>query len=118
MTREKGPFLDQSSRMFHPHPLAILFYTKRFWYFLLFPALRGLYYGLLAGPEGWTSTLWMDLLAVGGVLAFGWFCWLRVGYRLEGGNLIFCQGLFFRRESRIPLCRVHGLVWQYSFCFS
>lgn len=124
MTREKSPFLHQNPRMLHPHPLAILLYTKRFWYFLLFPALRGLYYGLLVGPEGWSSNLWMDLLAIGSVLAFGWFCWLRVGYRLEEGNLIFCQGLFFRKERRIPLCRVHGLALRapfilrpFSICF-
>lgn len=110
MTRRKQRFFRKGEGERHPHPAAVLFYTKRLWYLLLIPALRGLYYGLTAGPDSWTDTLWMDFLAVGGVLAFGWFCWLGVRYRLEEEKLVLSQGLVFRRERRIPLNRVHGLA--------
>ena len=68
MIRRKGVPSKKRKGERHPHPVAILLYTRRFWYLLLIPALRGLYYGLLAGPDSWTDTLWMDLLAIGGVL--------------------------------------------------
>ena len=115
MIRRKGVPSKKRKGERHPHPVAILLYTRRFWYLLLIPALRGLYYGLLAGPDSWTDTLWMDLLAIGGVLAFGWFCWLGVRYHLEGKELVLRQGLLFRRERRIPLDRVHGLALRAPF---
>lgn len=101
----------------HTHPVSILLYTKRFWFFLVIPTLRGLIFAFFSCPVYWAETMWIDVALLGAILLYGCFCWAGEVYRVKEHQLIVRKGLIFSREWRFPLRAFHGIFQMTPLVF-
>ena len=102
-------FILREGKWRRVHPVSILLYTKRFWFFLVIPTLRGLIFTFFSYPVYWAETMWIDVAVLGTILLYGCFCWAGTSYRVREGQLTVRKGLIFSREWRFPLGAFHGI---------
>ena len=92
------------------HPLQIIPYVGKYLFLLLLPAARGLL--AIRSPEAlyaWVRGAWFDILILLMIVLFSYLTWRCNTFSCDGENLIFKNGLFIRRESRIPLGHITTL---------
>ena len=89
-----------------PHFISILSNIGRFLILLVIPQIRGLLVSLRGGFQFWLASAWMDIAVVVLIAAMGFAEWFCMGYCIDGGCLLFWQGILFRRVRRIPLDKI------------
>ncbi len=93
------------------HPVGMLRYTWRFLFLLLVPLIRGMRH--IRSPQGiyhWLRGGWIDLLAIGALLALSGLAWWRHTYILTPDRLTLQRGILLRRFTVIPLHRITTLT--------
>lgn len=87
----------------HQHPIAMVKYTYRYLFLLLFPLARGLRY--IRTPQGlytWVRGAWQDLLVIFLLLLLSFLSWQFHTYSLDEEGFTIRRGLLMRRTSYIP----------------
>ncbi len=100
----------------HQHPIAMLRYTARYLFLLLFPLARGLRY--IRSPRGlyeWMRGTWQDLLVVLALLLLSYLSWQMHTYSLDAKGFCIRRGILFHRRSLIPRRSIVTLSVEHPF---
>ena len=87
----------------HQHPIAMVKYTYRYLFLLLFPLARGLRY--IRSPQGlyaWVRGAWQDLLVLFLLLLLSYLGWQFHTYSLDDEGFTIRRGVLLRRTSFVP----------------
>lgn len=90
----------------HAHPFSTLTFLYRFLFLLIIPLARGFLSALTGDLLSWISGAWMDILTVLLIFLLAWKKWDCFKYYMDECGVFYTSGIFFRRETFIPVDRI------------
>lgn len=90
----------------HAHPFSMLTFLYRFLFLLIIPLARGFLSALTGDLLSWISGAWMDILTVLLIFLLAWKKWDCFKYYMDECGIFYTSGIFFRRETFIPVDRI------------
>ncbi len=96
------------------HPVKILGYTKKNFWLLSIPLLRGLV-ALQFDFYAWVEGAWLDILIVSLILVFALSRWFFTSYSFHDDTINVSSGVFFRSKSSVPFSNIASLSVEKSF---
>ena len=117
ITLRRATVLNRERTMYREHPFKIVKHAiKNIWLliFPLFRAVRSLTLDFDAFYH-WLSGIWIDLIIVIIMIAFGYFRWLFTFYRPGRNHIHLTTGVFIKTRSSIAYDRISAVTAESSF---
>ena len=104
--------------MYREHPIKILRHAAKNIWLLIFPVLRAVRsYNLdFDALYHWLTGLWIDVIFLAVMAAFGYFRWLFTFYRLGNHHIRHTTGMFIKTETVIAYDRISALLALSAEC--
>ena len=96
------------------HPVKILGYTTKNFWFLSIPLLRGLFY-LRFDFESWVRGAWFDILIVLFMLIFAILRWSTFLFKFDENYISFEIGIFAHKKSKLSYEKITAVEMQNRF---
>ena len=103
--------------MYREHPIKILRHAAKNIWLLIFPVLRAVRsYNLdFDALYHWLTGLWIDVIFLAVMAAFGYFRWLFTFYRLGNHHIRHTTGMFIKTETVIAYDRISAVSTERPF---
>ena len=98
--------LHNKELLVRTHPISIAAFLYRFLFLLLIPVGRGFITALTGGLLAWLRGAWIDLIVVAVILALAYAKWDQFKYHMDSSGIYFTIGIFFKRNSFIPMQKI------------